>query len=91
MLRYLDATYLSVAVKACRVQFSELLDVMMFSARFRAPPCPRKGLRPPEMIIQLIVVSMNSFLPERADTGRSGRRESATRKGAHCETILTDP
>ena len=45
----------------------------MFLARFRAPPCPRKGLRPPEMTVLRILVSMNSFLPERADTGRNGK------------------
>src|SRR5262249_15550314 len=31
--------------------------------RARAPPCPRKGLRPPERSSQP-VASMNSFLPE---------------------------
>ena len=46
---------------------------MMFRARFRAPPCPRKGLRPPEIVVLWIFVSMNSFLPERADTGRNGK------------------
>ena len=46
----------------------------MFSARFRAPPCPRKGLRPPEDCSPgPILVSMNSFLPVRADTGRYGK------------------
>jgi hypothetical protein len=39
---------------------------------FRTPPCPREGLRPPE-IDQPYCVAMNSFLPERADTGRMER------------------
>ena len=47
--------------------------VTMCSARFRAPPCPRKGLRPPEMNVLQILVLMNSFLPEQADTGRYGK------------------
>jgi len=28
---------------------------MMSLARFRAPPCPRKGLRPPEMLFDLSI------------------------------------
>jgi hypothetical protein len=48
-----------------------VLDVIMGSAHFRAPPCLRKGLRPPETnrFPGPILVSMNSFLPERADIG----------------------
>src|SRR6185503_7791044 len=38
--------------------------------RFRTPPCPRKGLRPPEPNVDNFD---DSFLPERADTGRHGR------------------
>ena len=49
------------------------LNAMMFLARFRAPPCPRKGLRPPGMIAFRILFSVNSFLPERADSGRNGK------------------
>jgi hypothetical protein len=45
--------------------------VMMCPAHFRAPPCPRKGLRPPEMAVLYIPASMNSFRPEQADTGRN--------------------
>ena len=41
--------------------------------RFRTPPCPREGLRPPEMTVLWFLVSMDSFLPERADTGRNGK------------------
>jgi hypothetical protein len=39
---------------------------------FRAPPCPREGPSPPDSD-STNFVSMNSFLPEGADTGRNGR------------------
>src|SRR6266849_4350246 len=57
--------------------------------RIRTPPCPREGPSPPDLGLTDFV-AMNSFLPERADTGRSGRRETrAARKGAHHETFTT--
>ncbi len=53
--------------------WNPFVDDMMFQAHFRAPPCPRKGQRPPETTDLWILVSTNSFLPERADTGRNGK------------------
>src|SRR5579871_5328291 len=43
------------------------LTLVRCLSRIRAPPCPREGLCPPENVRPLF--SMNSFLPERADTG----------------------
>src|SRR5262249_35051077 len=45
----------------------------------RVPPCPRKGLRPPEMCCCL-PISMNSFLPEAADTGLRLAMDDPARK-----------
>jgi hypothetical protein len=46
------------------------LTLVRYLWRIRAPPCPREGLCPPENVRPLF--SMNSFLPERADTGHAG-------------------
>src|ERR1700722_10115620 len=53
---------------------------MMFLARFRAPPCPRKGLRPPEMMV--LDLGFDELFSARA----SGHR--AQRKGAHVKQKL---
>src|ERR1700730_2864024 len=54
----------------------------MFSARFRAPPCPRKGLRPPEMTVPQTDSGFNELFSARA----SGHR--ALRKGAQMRQNL---
>lgn len=44
---------------------------MLLDKRVGALPCPREGLSPPEP--HDLNNLMNSFLPERADTGRNGK------------------